>query len=104
MRYCKYATTPKGENKRTRILQKGDISFYRKLCKLSNDSENLHLDDKVSRIFCTQKNGVKNVTVTQWQTATTLCLVCIRAEIIIRRDSYSGTARDTPVNTVWVEL
>ena len=26
---CKYSTTPKGENKRTRILQKGDTHFYK---------------------------------------------------------------------------
>ena len=62
------------------------------------------MSDKVSPKFGTQKNGVKNATVTQWRTSTTLCLVRIWAGIIIRLDSYSGTTRDTLVNTVWVEL
>ena len=53
--------------------------------------------------FCTQKNGVKNGTVTQWRRTTTLCPVSIWAEIIILLDSYLGTTCDTPVNTVWVE-
>ena len=88
---------------RKHILQKGDIHFYRKRRELSHNSGILHLADKVSPIFRTQKNGVKNSTVTQWRTTTTLCPVYIWAEIIIRMDSYSGTTRDTPVNTVWVE-
>ena len=69
---CEYSTNPKGEDKRTRILQKGDIHFYRKLRELSHDSGILHLADKVSQTFRTQKNGVKNATVTQWRTTTTL--------------------------------
>ena len=87
-----------------RILQKGDIRFYRKCRGLSHDSGILHLADKVSLILRTQKNGVKNSIVTQWRTTTTLCPVRVWAEIIIRLDSYSETTRDTPVNTVWVEL
>ena len=78
--------------------------FYKKHRELSHNNGILHLADKVSLTFRTQKNGVKNATVTQWQTTTTLCPVRIWAEIIIRLDSYSGTTRDTPVNTVWVEL
>ena len=103
MRSCKYSTTPKGEDKRTRILQKGDIRFYRKRREFSHGSGILHLADKVSPTFRTQKNRGKNATVIQWQTPTTLCSVHIWAEIVIRMDSYSGTTRDTPVNTVWVE-
>ena len=71
---------------------------------MSHDSGILHLDDKVSPTFRTQKNGVKNATMTQWWKTTTLCPVRIWAEIIIQLDSYSGKTRDTPVNTVWVEL
>ena len=88
---------------RKRILHKRDIHFYRKRRELSHDSGILHLADKVSRTFRTQKNGVKNATVTQWRTTTTLCPVHIWAEIIIRLDSYSRTTRNTPVNTAWVE-
>ena len=75
MRPCEYSTTPKGEDKRTGILQKEGIRSYRKLRELSHDSGILHLSDKVSPIFLTQKNGVKNATVTQWWTTTTLYLV-----------------------------
>ena len=64
---------------RKRILQKGDICFNRKLREISHDSGILHLADKVSLKFHTQKNGVKNATVTQWQKTTTLCLVYIWA-------------------------
>ena len=104
MRSYEYSTTPKGEDKHTRILQKGDISFYRKCRELSHDSGILHLADKVSPTFRTQKNGAKNATVEQWRTTTTLCPVHIWGGIIILLDSYSGTTHDTPVNTVWVEL
>ena len=48
MRSCEYSTTPKGEDKRKRILQKGDIRFYRKRRELFHDSGILHLADKVS--------------------------------------------------------
>ena len=88
---------------RKHILQKGDIHFYRKRRELSHNSEILHLADKVSPTFRTQENGVKNATVTQWWTTTTLCPVRIWEEIIIQLDSYSGTTSNTPVNTVRVE-
>ena len=92
MRSCEYLTTPKGEDKFICILHKGDISFYRKRRELSHDSGILYLDDKVSLTFYTQKNGVKNATVTQWRIAITLCLVRIWAEIIwisIKIEVYS---------------
>ena len=53
MRSCEYAATTKGENKRTHILQKGDISFYRKRRELYHDSGTLHLAYKVSLSFRT---------------------------------------------------
>ena len=97
MRQKQFSTT------RKRILQKEDIRFYRKSRELYHDSGILHLADKVSQTFHTQKNGVKNATMTQLRTTTTLCPVNIWAEIIIQLDSYSGTTSVTPVNTVWVE-
>ena len=42
IRYCEYYTTAKGENKRTRILRKGDIKFYRKRHELMHIS-GIHL-------------------------------------------------------------
>ena len=89
MRYCKYSTTPKVEDKRTRILQKGDIRFFRKRCELSHVIEILSMTNKVSPTFYTQKNA----TVTQWRTTKTLCLVRIWEKIIIRLYSYPGTTR-----------
>ena len=103
MRSCEYSTTTKGEDKHTRILQKGDIRFYRKRREIYHDSGILHLADKFSPTFRTKKNGVKNATVTQRWTTTTLCPLHIWEKIIIRLDTYSGTTSDTPVNTVWVE-
>ena len=86
MRSCEYSETPKGEDKCTRILNKGNIRFYRKRHTLSHNSGILHLADKVSSTFRTQKNGVKNATMTQWWTKKTLCAVRIWAEIIIQLD------------------
>ena len=103
MRACKYSTTPKGEDKHTRIIQKGGIIFYRKRRELSHRSGILHLADKVSPTFRKQKNGVKNATATQWRTTKTLCQVKIWDEIIIRLDLYLGKTSVTPVNTVWLE-
>ena len=77
MRYCEYSTTPKEEDTHTHILQKGDILFYRKIRELSHDSGILHLANKVPPELRTQKTGVKKAIVTQWRTATTLCLVRI---------------------------
>ena len=102
MQLCEYSTTPKGDKKITHILQKGDIQFYIKRHELTQDSRILHLDDKVSPTFCTQKNSVKNYTEKQWLMTTNLCLVIIWSEIIIRLDSYPVTKFDTTVNTVWV--
>ena len=103
MKSCEYSTTHKRENKITCILQKGNIKFYSKLRELPHNSGILHLDNKVSPTFRTQKNGVKNATVKQWRTIKNLFLVCIWAEIIIILDSYPVTTCDTPVNIVWVE-
>ena len=103
MRPCEYSTTTKGEDKRTHILPKGYIHLYIKCRELSHLSGILRLSDKVSPTFRTYKDGVKNTTVTQCWTTTSLCPVRIWEEIIIGLDSYSGGKRDTPVNTVWVE-
>ena len=62
---------------------KKGIYVFTKKCRESQDSGIIHIADKVSPAFCTQKNGDKNTTVTQWRRITTLCPVCIRAEIII---------------------
>ena len=102
MRLCEYSTTPKGDTKRTRILQKGHIQFYIKRRELTQDSRILHLVNKLSPTFCTQKNAVKNGTIKQWRTTTSLSLVSIWAEIIIELDSYPGTTLYATVNTVWV--
>ena len=103
MRSCDYSTNPREEEKCTHKPQKGDIHFYRKCRKLSHNSGILHLADKISLTFHTQKNGVKNAIVTQWWTTMKLWLVRIWAEIIILLDSYPGTTRGTLVNTVFVE-
>ena len=53
---CEYYINPKGEDKCTRILQKGGIHIYRKHRELFRKSGILHLADKVSPTFLTQKN------------------------------------------------
>ena len=53
---CKYSTNPKGENKTKRILRKKYIKLYRKPCELLHSTVCIHLSDKVSLTFQTQKN------------------------------------------------
>ena len=77
-----YFTTPKGGNKKTRTLRKGDIKYYRKRRKLPHSSGHLHLAGKESPTFRTQKNGVKNAIVTQWRTLENIYLVQVFADIV----------------------
>ena len=72
---CVYLTTPKGEEKKGVVLWNVNIRFYRKIFKLIHNSGQIHLVDKISPTFRTQKNGIKNATVTQWWTGKQLCLV-----------------------------
>ena len=95
-----YFTTPKGGNKKTRTLRKGDIKYYRKRRKLPHSSGHLHLAEKVSLIFRTQKNGVKNATVTQWRPGKHLCIVQLWVYIVTSMDLYPGSSDETLVNTV----
>ena len=53
--------------------------------------------------FMTQKNGVKNATVTQWRTGKYFFPVQVWVDIVIRLGSYPGSSDNKPVNTVWVE-
>ena len=65
MQTCKYSITPKGENNQTCILRKGYIRLYSKQLDIIHISGCIHLADKVYLEFRTQKNGIKNATVTQ---------------------------------------
>ena len=65
MRSCEYSNIPKGEDKRTQILQKENIQFYRKRRELPHESGILHLSNKVFPAFLTEKIDFKNTTVTQ---------------------------------------
>ena len=60
---CLSATKPVRHNQETHPSERG-YTFYRKCRELSHDSGILHLADKVSLKLRTQKNGVKNATVT----------------------------------------
>ena len=63
----------------------------------------LHLTDKVSPTFRTQKNGVKKSIVTQWRMGKNLFPVQVWDGIFTRLDLYPVSSYDTPVNTVWAE-
>ena len=78
----KSSTTLKGERKKTCILWKRDIKFYRKRRNLLHISGCLHLADKVSLTLRTQKNGAKNAIVTQWRTLEHLYPVQVFADIV----------------------
>ena len=84
------------------ILRKGNIKLYRKRRKLLYIIRRLHLAEKMSPTFRMQKNGVKNATVTQWQTGKHLFPVQVWADIVTRLNLYPGSSDNTPMNTVWV--
>ena len=100
---CEYPTTPKGENKQTRILQKGYVRFYRKRRNMPQRNGGIHMVEKLSLTFLTQKNCVNDATVSQWSTGKHLYLVKIWSDTITRLYLYPVTLYYTPVNTVWVE-
>ena len=103
---CDHASIPqppKGGISEHASCGRGGIKFYRKRRKIPHSSGHLHLADKVSLLFRTQKNGVKNSTVNQWRTWKHLCIVQLWVYIVTRMDLYPGSSDDTPVNTVWVE-
>ena len=91
-RPCEYSTTPKGDHKRTHILRKRETKFYRKRRKIPHIRGCIQLADKVFPTLWTQKNGVKNATVTQWRTGKHLCPVQVWADIVTRLDSYPGSS------------
>ena len=99
----KSSTTLKGERKKTCILRKRDIKFYRKRRELPHSSGRLHLAENLSLTFRTQKNGVKNTTLNQWWTGKHICSVKVWVDIVTMLDLYPGLLDDTPVNAVWVE-
>ena len=59
--------------------------------------------EKVYPMLQSQKNGVNNATLTQWQTGKHLCLVQICTNIITRLRLYSRISDESPINTVRVE-
>ena len=77
--------------------------LYRKQRKLLHGIDCIHLVYKVSPTFRTQKNGVKNATVTHWRMGKHLFRVQVWADIFTRLDFYPGLSDNTPVNTVWLE-
>ena len=77
--------------------------MYRKRHEIIHISGCIHLVDKVSLEFRTQKNGSKNATVTQWKTGKHLDPVQVLDDIITRLESHPRTSYDTPVKEVWVD-
>ena len=88
MKTSEYSTTPKGETNKKRILQKGDIKFYRKQRKLTHTTSYIHLAEKVSLTFCTHLKGTNNKTVTHWWTGKNFFPVQFCVNIITRLESY----------------
>ena len=63
----------------------------------------IHMEDKVYLMLWEQKIGIKNLTVTQWQTGKHLLPERIWSDIITILDSYPGTSYKSPINTVWAK-
>eukprot|EP00978_Attheya_sp_CCMP212_P007824 scaffold18170_cov45-Attheya_sp.AAC.2 len=98
---CEYLNVPKGEQKKTKLLNLECVTFRRCHTRLSHSNNLLAFADTVTITFIDQKNGNRFKEITQHKTGDPLfCPVCIWAKIVQRvRGYYPGTNDKTPVCT-----
>ena len=102
MRSCEYSKV-RGD-RRTKLLELGNIRFYRDRRELSQMDPELHLADCVSITFTFQKNDQRDETVTMHRTDDpVLCPVRAWAAIVSRLRSNSTVSDHTSVNTYFVK-
>ena len=97
-RSCEYSKV-QGERK-TRIIEVGNIQFYKGRRALSHRDPLLADADTVTITFVLQKNNVKYDSITQWACDPNelLCPVKRWARLAQRVRSYTGCTDSTPVN------
>ena len=104
MRSCEYTDTPAKTEKKTDIIEVGDILFYDKHDKkLKHNHENLPKEAHwVAICFRSQKNGEKNEIIINTKSGSDFCPVKIWSRIITRLWTYPNTNKNTKVNTCYI--
>jgi len=99
MRSCEYSLV-KNERK-TKLLILRNIQFFSENMKIQRTRRNMKLlqASSVSITFVSQKNGVKDQTITMHRNGSKLCPVRIWACLMLRILQYPGGSLDLPVNT-----
>jgi hypothetical protein len=98
MRSCEYLKVS-GQRK-TKLLALRNIRFYKGRRLILHSDPLLHLAECVSITFEIQKKESKNDIITQFRSSDqTLCPVKIWTKIVRRISSYTGSTKDTTVNT-----
>lgn len=112
MRSCEYSTTPKQEEKKTKLLRLRNIRFFSRDKKgfmttidHSSPLSSLSEAECISITFEDQKNGEKNACITQHKASRQkdLCPVRAWAALVHRIMSYPKTTMDTTVNTFYTK-
>ncbi len=101
MRSCEYLKVPKQQEKKTKQLTLGNITFYQDSNLIHHSCPSLHTATSVSITFISQKNSRKYDTITQWRTTdNVLCPVRQWAALVQRIWSYPNASSETPVSTL----
>ena len=98
-RSCEYCNVP-GTERKTKIIEIGNVQFFKGNRELHHLDKLLHCADSVSVTFVLQKNDSMYETVTQWATgdADGLCPVKRWARLVQRIRSHPGSSDATTVN------
>ena len=100
-RSCEYLQVPKSQQRRTKLLTIGNISFQKEGIIIPHSSPLLPYSDCVSVTFELQKNDSKCETITQWKTnQPTMCPVAAWAAIVQRIRAYPNSSDKSKVCTV----
>jgi hypothetical protein len=98
MRSCEYLKV--SGKRRTKIIELGNIRFFKGRRELTHSDKNLKNADSVSITFELQKRDKKSDTVTHHRSNDKIiCPVIIWANIVQRIRSYPSSNNKTPVNT-----
>ena len=103
MRSCEYLKV--SGKRRTKIIELGNIRFFKGRRELTHSDKNLRKADSVSITFELQKRDTKSDTITQYKSNDKrLCPVIIWANIVQRIRSYPSSSNKSTVNTYVDEL
>ena len=112
MRSCEYSSTPKQEEKKTKLLRLRNLRFFSRDKKgfmhtipHSSSPKILSAAECISITFEDQKNGEKNACITQHRASRhkDLCPVRAWAKLVCRIMSYPNTTVNTTVNTIYTK-